>query len=266
MNSGVPVIPGMMEPEADPDILAREAEKIGYPVIIKAAAGGGGKGMRVVRSPADFREACVSASREAKSAFGNGDIYLEKYIERPRHVEFQILADTHGNVIHLLERECSIQRRHQKIIEETPSPAMTPCAQEEDGRGSGGSGQGRGLRECRNRGVPARQHRQLLFPRGQHPPPGGAPHHRDDHRHRPGAPADRDRSGKPFKALPGRYRGPGPCHRMPDLCGRSLECLHAVTGQDPFCQGAQGPGNQERQRQYTRAIPCRWSTTPSSPS
>ncbi|HVN72710.1 MAG TPA: biotin carboxylase N-terminal domain-containing protein, partial [Desulfomonilia bacterium] len=134
MKSGVPVIPGMMQSEADPDILFLEADKIGYPVLIKAAAGGGGKGMRVVRSPGDFSDACVSASSEAKSAFGNGDIYLEKYIDRPRHVEFQVLADTYGNVIHLLERECSIQRRHQKIIEETPSPALTPTLREKMGK------------------------------------------------------------------------------------------------------------------------------------
>ncbi|MGD0854247.1 MAG: acetyl-CoA carboxylase biotin carboxylase subunit [Dehalococcoidia bacterium] len=125
-GSGVPVIPGMSRPESDPGILDREAAGIGYPVLIKAAAGGGGKGMRVVTSPKDFHEACVSASSEAKRAFSDGSIYLEKYLSRPRHVEFQIVADTHGHVVHLFERECSIQRRHQKIIEETPSPIMTP--------------------------------------------------------------------------------------------------------------------------------------------
>ncbi len=133
INSGVPVIPGMMQAEADPDVLMKEAELIGYPVLIKAAAGGGGKGMRSVHSAGDLREATESASREAKSAFGNGAIYLEKYLHQPRHVEFQILADAHGNVIHLLERECSIQRRHQKIIEETPSTALTPKLREEMG-------------------------------------------------------------------------------------------------------------------------------------
>jgi acetyl/propionyl-CoA carboxylase alpha subunit len=134
INSGVPVIPGMMQAEADPDVLMKEAELIGYPVLIKAAAGGGGKGMRIVHSAGDFREATESASREAKSAFGNGAIYLEKYLHQPRHVEFQVLADAHGNVIHLLERECSIQRRHQKIIEETPSTALTPELREEMGK------------------------------------------------------------------------------------------------------------------------------------
>jgi acetyl-CoA carboxylase biotin carboxylase subunit len=134
INSGVPVIPGMMQAEADPNVLMKEAELIGYPVLIKAAAGGGGKGMRIVNSAGDLREATESASREAKSAFGNGAIYLEKYLHQPRHVEFQILADAHGNVIHLLERECSIQRRHQKIIEETPSTALTPKLRKEMGK------------------------------------------------------------------------------------------------------------------------------------
>ncbi|MGA9112163.1 MAG: acetyl/propionyl/methylcrotonyl-CoA carboxylase subunit alpha [Smithella sp.] len=134
INSGVPVIPGMMQAEADPDVLMKEAELIGYPVLIKAAAGGGGKGMRIVHSAGDLREATESASREAKSAFGNGAIYLEKYLHQSRHVEFQVLADSHGNVIHLLERECSIQRRHQKIIEETPSTALTPKLREAMGK------------------------------------------------------------------------------------------------------------------------------------
>ncbi len=133
IKNDVPVIPGMMCPETDYEIMAEEAGKLGYPVLIKAAAGGGGKGMRLVEKPADLHEACTSASNEANRAFGNASIYLEKYILCPRHVEFQILADISGNTVHLLERECSIQRRHQKIIEETPSPAMTPELREQMG-------------------------------------------------------------------------------------------------------------------------------------
>jgi len=102
------------------------ADRIGYPVLVKAAGGGGGKGMRVVRDPKDLKAALEGASREAQAAFGNPTVYLEKYLVEPRHVEFQIFGDTHGNRVHLFERECSIQRRHQKIIEETPSPALTP--------------------------------------------------------------------------------------------------------------------------------------------
>jgi len=132
LESGVPVIPGSAT-AADADALAGEAERIGYPVILKAAAGGGGKGMRVVESKKQFHEAFKRAAGEATAAFGNGSIYLEKYLPAPRHVEVQILADGNGNVVHLLERECSIQRRHQKLIEETPSPALTPELREEMG-------------------------------------------------------------------------------------------------------------------------------------
>jgi acetyl-CoA carboxylase biotin carboxylase subunit len=123
-DSQVPIIPGMTSAEADPEKLAKAADEMGYPVLIKAAAGGGGKGMRIVESPKEMVEAAEMAASEALGAFGDGSIYLEKYLDRPRHVEFQILADTHGNVVHIFERECSIQRRHQKIIEETPSPAL----------------------------------------------------------------------------------------------------------------------------------------------
>ncbi len=125
-SAGVPVIPGMLKATIDPAVLSQEAERIGYPVLVKAVAGGGGKGMRMVHNSDLMEEAIISAMSEAKKAFGDGSLYLEKRLETPRHVEFQILADQHGNVVHLFERECSIQRRHQKIIEETPSPVMTP--------------------------------------------------------------------------------------------------------------------------------------------
>jgi len=133
IDSGVPVTPGSALPPDDVDGFMQEAENIGYPVLVKAAAGGGGKGMRVVNSSKELRQSLESAQREAGSAFGDSTVYLEKYIERPRHVEFQILADEHGNVVHLFERECSIQRRHQKIVEETPSVALTPELREKMG-------------------------------------------------------------------------------------------------------------------------------------
>jgi acetyl-CoA carboxylase biotin carboxylase subunit len=107
--------------------------KIGFPVIIKASAGGGGKGMRVARDADEFTRSFQMARSEALSAFGNGSVYVEKYLERPRHIEFQILGDTHGNCIHLGERDCSVQRRHQKLIEEAPSPAMTPALRKKMG-------------------------------------------------------------------------------------------------------------------------------------
>lgn len=125
MEHQVPIIPGMTTTATDISHLSAAADELGYPVLVKAAAGGGGKGMRIVNSRDALADAVETAASEALASFGDGSIYLEKYLDKPRHVEFQILADAHGKVVHLFERECSIQRRHQKIIEETPSIALT---------------------------------------------------------------------------------------------------------------------------------------------
>jgi acetyl-CoA carboxylase biotin carboxylase subunit len=124
-KAGVPILPGSEGPIESEDKALKIAKEIGYPVIIKATAGGGGRGMRVVKIPSELPHAFKTAQREAEAAFGVGDVYIEKYVESPRHIEFQILGDQHGAVVHLGERECSIQRRHQKLIEESPSPALT---------------------------------------------------------------------------------------------------------------------------------------------
>ncbi|MEO5623048.1 MAG: acetyl/propionyl/methylcrotonyl-CoA carboxylase subunit alpha [Dokdonella sp.] len=124
---GVPVVPGYTGEDQDAALLAREAEHIGFPLMIKAAYGGGGKGMRIVRSAAEFAANLESCQREAKNAFGRDRVLLERYLEQPRHIEFQIFGDTHGNIVHLNERECSAQRRYQKVLEETPSPFLTPA-------------------------------------------------------------------------------------------------------------------------------------------
>lgn len=123
-EAGVPLVPGYHGTEQSPDFLADQAQSIGYPVLIKASAGGGGKGMRVVPSAEHFEQALATAKREARNAFGDDTVLLEKYLEEPHHIEFQIFGDEKGNIVHLFERECSIQRRHQKIVEETPSPAL----------------------------------------------------------------------------------------------------------------------------------------------
>ncbi|WP_447954346.1 acetyl/propionyl/methylcrotonyl-CoA carboxylase subunit alpha [Sphingopyxis chilensis] len=123
-DAGVPVTPGYMGENQDPAFLAEQAAQIGYPVLIKAVAGGGGKGMRKVDAPADFLDALASCQREAASSFGNDHVLIEKYILTPRHIEVQVFGDTHGNVVHLFERDCSLQRRHQKVIEEAPAPGM----------------------------------------------------------------------------------------------------------------------------------------------
>jgi acetyl-CoA carboxylase biotin carboxylase subunit len=133
IEHGVPVVPGTPGPVEDVEDALAFAVRIGFPVIIKAAAGGGGKGMRVARDADEFTRSFQMARSEALSAFGNGSVYVEKYLERPRHIEFQILGDTHGNCIHLGERDCSVQRRHQKLIEEAPSPAMTPALRKKMG-------------------------------------------------------------------------------------------------------------------------------------
>ena len=130
-EAGVPVTPGYMGENQDPAFLAGEAAKIGYPVLIKAVAGGGGKGMRLVEAPEDFADALASCQREAASSFGNDHVLIEKYILSPRHIEVQVFGDKHGNVVHLFERDCSLQRRHQKVIEEAPAPGMDAATRAE---------------------------------------------------------------------------------------------------------------------------------------
>jgi len=157
--AGVPILPGSpdaVQSEADAIKLARE---IGFPVIVKASAGGGGRGMRVVRSEKELGHALETASTEAAAAFKNGDVYLEKFVERPRHIEIQVLADENGECVYLGERECSIQRRHQKLLEEAPSPVMTPELRQKMGE-------------------------SLLFHGNEHAYPGRASGHRDGDAHR----------------------------------------------------------------------------------
>ena len=122
----VPLVPGTSEPITDVDAAKKIAREIGYPILIKASAGGGGKGMRIVEKESEFQEQMERATSEAISAFGDGSVFIEKYVAQPRHIEFQIFGDQHGNVVHLFERECSIQRRHQKVVEEAPSSVLTP--------------------------------------------------------------------------------------------------------------------------------------------
>ena len=126
-RAGVPLVPGYHGQDQSPALLAEQAARIGYPVLIKASAGGGGKGMRVVEAPEGFAEALEGAQREAQASFGDSRVLVEKYLTRPRHIEIQVFADSHGNTVSLFERDCSIQRRHQKIIEEAPAPGMAPA-------------------------------------------------------------------------------------------------------------------------------------------
>src|SRR5690606_8706456 len=125
-NAGVPIVPGTEEPTDDPDVAVAFGDEYGYPGAVKAMFGGGGRGMKVVQDAASMREALEAAQREAQAAFGRGECYLERYLERPRHVEIQVLADLDGTTIHLGERDCSLQRRHQKLVEEAPAPGLRP--------------------------------------------------------------------------------------------------------------------------------------------
>ncbi len=129
-EAGVPVTPGYLGEDQDPKRLKKEADAIGYPVLIKAVAGGGGKGMRRVDAGKDFDDALESCKREAASSFGDDRVLIEKYILSPRHIEVQVFGDSHGNVVHLFERDCSLQRRHQKVIEEAPAPGMDEATRE----------------------------------------------------------------------------------------------------------------------------------------
>jgi acetyl-CoA carboxylase biotin carboxylase subunit len=147
-QAGVPIVPGATPTDQSDGGIARAAREIGYPVLIKASAGGGGKGMRTVRAEVGCEPAAASARREAEAAFGDGTLYVERLIEKPRHVEVQIFGDSRGNVVHLFERECSLQRRHQKIVEESPSPALTPALRERMGDAAVAAGRAVGYRNA----------------------------------------------------------------------------------------------------------------------
>ena len=166
--AGVPVVPR-----------GEDAARTGLPVLVKAAAGGGGKGMRVVRAQDELDEAVASAKREAASAFGDDTMLIEKYVEHGRHIEVQVIADTHGTVRHLFERDCSTQRRHQKVLEEAPAPTIDAATRRARDQRGGRPRRARRLHQRRHRGVPARRgHRRGLLPRDEHPAPGRAPGHR----------------------------------------------------------------------------------------
>ncbi len=132
-KAGVPLVPGYHAADQDPALLQREADRIGYPALIKASAGGGGKGMRVVNSSSEFADALASCKREAINSFGDDAVLIEKYVQRPRHIEIQVFGDTHGNCVYLFERDCSVQRRHQKVLEEAPAPGMTDALRKQMG-------------------------------------------------------------------------------------------------------------------------------------
>ncbi len=185
-KAGVPCVPGYQGADQSDAVMLAEANKIGFPVMIKAVAGGGGRGMRLVADAAAFPDALRSARSEAKGAFGDATVILERAIVDPRHIEIQVFGDAHGNAIHLGERDCSVQRRHQKLIEEAPSPAVSPELRARMGAIAVAAVKAIALRRRRHAGIPARCERRLLFHGNEHAAAGRASRHRGDHRARSG--------------------------------------------------------------------------------
>ena len=169
-EAGVNTVPGHLEAITDPEEAVKIANDIGYPVMLKASAGGGGKGMRLAWNDAEAREGLVSAMNEGRASFGDDRVFIEKFIQEPRHIEIQVLGDKHGNVVYLGERECSIQRRHQKVLEEAPSPFLDEATRKAMGEQAVALGQGSRLLLRRDGRIHRRQGPQLLFPGNEHPP------------------------------------------------------------------------------------------------
>ena len=211
--AGVPVVPGTAEPILHDEQALIFARQHGYPIIVKAAAGGGGRGMRVARSQKELLEGLVSARSEAQAAFGNPAVFLERYVENPKHLEVQVVGDAHGGLVHLFERDCSVQRRHQKVVEFAPSLALVPGAARRALRGRAAHLPGGLLPQRRHHRVPPRRRGAPLLHRGEPAHPGGAHGHRDDHRPEPGPDADPGGPGLPAVRPGDRDRLPG---RRPD--------------------------------------------------
>ena len=209
----VPGSDGPVEAEAE---AVKVARSIGYPVIIKAVAGGGGRGMRIAHNDVSFAKEFHVARNEAEKAFGDGRVYIEKYIERPRHIEFQILADSHGKTIHLGERDCSVQRRHQKLIEESPSPFLTPDLRKKMGKAAVRAAEAAEYERRRHDRVPRRCQGQFLLHRDEHPDPGRASGHRGGDGHRPDQAADPHRQRREARIRPGRHQVREARDRVPD--------------------------------------------------
>jgi 3-methylcrotonyl-CoA carboxylase alpha subunit len=241
-RAGVPLVPGYHGDDQKDADLRRAADRTGYPALIKAVAGGGGKGMRRVDRAEDFAEALAGARREAKAAFGDDRVLIEKYVLQPRHVEVQVFADTLGNAAHSSERDCSIQRRHQKVVEEAPAPGL-PAEPAQTGRRRGQAARPSAM------SAPARSdscsiQRRLHFMEMNHAAPGRAPRHRADHRPRPGGVAAAGRRRPAAAAHTGqdpvlrpRHRGP-PLRRRPRArlpAGHRPSRPSALAGSRPPC-------------------------------
>ena len=226
MKANAPLAPGTKDPVKDADEVVAFAEENGLPIAIKAVFGGGGRGLKVARTLEEIPDAYESAVREAVSAFGRGECLVEKFLDKPRHVETQCLADQHGNVVVVSTRDCSLQRRNQKLVEEAPAPFLSDEQLDRALRvlQARSCKRGRLLRR-RHLRVPRRPGRHDLLPRGQHPPPGRALRLRGGHRHRPGPRdvPDRRRRGARLR----RPGDPRPLDRVPHQRRGRRPQLHA---------------------------------------
>ena len=247
---GIPVVPGS-GPVRDIDEAKAIARDIGYPVMVKASAGGGGRGMKLALDESQLEPALATARNEARAAFGDDAVYLEKYLAHPRHIEMQVLADGQGNAIHLGERDCSLQRRHQKLWEEAPSPALNAGEREPIGETVAKAMRELWLSRRRHGRVPLRG-RRILFHRDEHAPPGRAPGHRDDHRHRPRHRADQDRGRRAAVAPPGGRALQRARHRVPHQCREPAYLPSLARHHHPF-PPARRPGRAGRLR---RSMPA----------
>ena len=227
-KANVPLVPGYHGENQDADFLHGQADKIGYPVLLKASAGGGGKGMRVIENSADFKAALASCKREAISSFGDDKVLAEKYLSRPRHIEIQVFADTLGNCIYLFERDCSVQRRHQKVLEEAPAPGMPAERRAAMGEAAVAAAKAVGYVGAGTVEFIANQDGSFYFMemntrlQVEHPGDG------NDHRHRPGGMAVARRLWRTAAEKTKRIDDPWPCHRSAHLCGKSGKGLFAI--------------------------------------
>ena len=212
---GLPVVPGSEGMLRDDEHALAEAERIGYPLLIKPSAGGGGKGMRLARTARELQQALTVCRSEARAAFGDDSLYLEKWLERTRHVEVQVIIDNYGHGVHVGERDCSVQRRHQKIVEEAPSPAIDDATRTELAESAIRAALAAGLPQRRHAGVPRRRRGPLLLHRDQRPHPGRAPGHGDALRHRHRGRADPPGCRRAPRLRPGGRAPAWPRHRVP---------------------------------------------------
>jgi hypothetical protein len=228
--AGVPVVPGALHPLADNEAILVEAERIGFPLMLKAAAGGGGKGLRLVHKAEDLEPAVLRARSEAKSAFGDDSLYIERAILKPRHIEIQVLADTSRQRRPPLRARMFGPAPSSEDHRGKPLALSHPRAAGEDGRARGGSGEKRGLRERGHTRVPGRREPRALLPRDEHPSSSRTPHHRNGDRHRSGPDADQGGTGRGSASHSEGHHPDRPRHRMPGVRRGSRGELHPQSG------------------------------------